>query len=939
MSTPSTPAPTATTTILFTDIQNSTVILFRLGNQTYTEQLHGPHLETLKAEVEHHGGTVHQNQGDGVNAYFADPMQAILCAIGLQNAFRLTGPAVAEATGPCRLQARMGLHTGPLAPGGLPTQETLTYAARVMSPGCAEQILLSDALYATYKNNPAYDTRCWPDLFFKGIPGLHPVHELLYDGVVRDEPGTRLIGFQSVEAANSYVPRLEKEAQIRAALFEETHGRGIPYRLVTIHGEGGMGKTRLAVTCARQVAGECPGGVVLVPLASLTRRDPEEVAEAIWRAFGLDPQPGVVVPRLLAFLKARAVTLLILDNLENVICDGVRAFIADLLAIPQVRLLVTSRVRVGLTGQEREVSLNDGLTPDEAAQLFVERAREQTSTLPPSPGDSDLAPLMELACHIPLAIELIAAWWHKYPQVKRLRERYEAETFSILSQLPPNQRVPGGDAEQTRHRSLEASLHWSWRNLGEEAGGADAQAAFIAASLFADTFDDAGVMSTLAWPDEMRVINALSQGLNASLFRVDTGQTAPTIRYRMHRFTQVYGREARYLATTPDARRAALPDPDALRSNFMDYYIGIVDRHGNKVKKDDGAHSRVVLNTEWRNVGQALMYADTLDKAKVVGLGNGLVEYFDLRSLWTEWETALNLALDASRAQNNRLGEGQTLNHLGSLYQAQGDWTEAINAFEKARDIFRESTKAIDTFEETRDISHEPTEVVDGLEKLRNGLEKARNILRKSTNYLSEAAALNGLGSVYQTQGRWREATNAFEKARIIFQELGDPLGEGAVLNNLGNVYQAQSDWTRAIDAYKKASAIYNGSSSRLLEGAASSGLGNVYQAQGKWMEAMNAFEKARVIFQEFGAHSNEGGVLCNMALLRIKEGRFADAVMYAREGIAVVAQTQDTQLLQQLREVVQCVEQKQAHIGQSIRRRATRLGTSGPNRKHGKGR
>ena len=851
MSTPS-PAPA---TVLFTDIANSTGILYRLGNHTYTEQLHGPHLETLTRVIAQHGGMGSQNTGDGVSAYFADPLQAIACAIALQTAFRLTAPAVAEETGPCRLQARMGLHIGAVSTGGVPTNETFTYAARVMQQAVAEQILLSDALHKVYQSNPALPTRAFADQYFKGVPDLQTVHELLYDGVPRNGSGSRLIGFRETEIANSYVSRPGKEAEVRDALFVPADAGDTAYRLATIRATGGMGKTRLAVTCAGQVQGECPGGVVLVPLALVTRRDPQAVAEAVLRAFDFDLVPGDNIAPLLARLRARPATLLVLDNLESVNSEGVRALLAEMLKIPQVRLLVTSQSPVGLSGQERVVSLDDGLAPDEAAQLFVLRAREHTSTAPPSAADPDLLPLMELACHIPLAIELIAAWWEVYPRVRDLRREY-GEAFSFLTETPPDERVPGGPAEQVRHKSLEASLHWSWRNLGDATGGANAQAAFIAASLFADTFDLDGLQATLGWADKERTRQALTRALKASLFRVDE-LPAPTVRYRMHRFAQAYGRDARYDAVTAPDRLAALPTPDALRSNFIDYYLTITREHDTKVGMVDGAHSRAVLDAEWRNVQQALAYAVPMDKVKTVLLGNGLSNYFGLRSFWKEWEEALNLALVASPDMRSK---ASTLNSLGVVYQQQGYLDEANRVF-----------------------------------------TTALTILRKLNERHGYAMTLHNLAIIYHEKNRLEDAIKTLKEAYTIFLGLRDEKNMAHSLIGLGNVYHLQGRYDDALNDYETALHICRSMGDQVSESKILTGLGNVYQEQGLWVEAIIAYDCDLTICRELGDQHGEAHTLCNISAMYVAMGMFCEATKFAKEGLAVAKCGQDARLIQRL--------------------------------------
>ena len=95
-----------------------------------------------------------------------------------------------------------------------------------------------------------------------------------------------------------------------AGLLEE-------YRLVTVTGPGGLGKTRLAGQVARQVAGRFADGAWLVELAPV--QDPAQVPAVVAAALGVREQPGVPVAEALARVLARQQLLLVLDNCEHVI--------------------------------------------------------------------------------------------------------------------------------------------------------------------------------------------------------------------------------------------------------------------------------------------------------------------------------------------------------------------------------------------------------------------------------------------------------------------------------------------------------------------------------------------------------------------------------------------------------------------------------------------
>src|SRR5271168_4467748 len=77
----------------------------------------------------------------------------------------------------------------------------------------------------------------------------------------------------------------------RASVVDELAGHLSQYRLVTVTGPGGAGKTRLTGEVARRVAGRFADGVWLAELAAV--RDPAQVAAAVAAALGIQELPAV----------------------------------------------------------------------------------------------------------------------------------------------------------------------------------------------------------------------------------------------------------------------------------------------------------------------------------------------------------------------------------------------------------------------------------------------------------------------------------------------------------------------------------------------------------------------------------------------------------------------------------------------------------------------
>ena len=190
----------------------------------------------------------------------------------------------------------------------------------------------------------------------------------------------------------------------RAALIEAL----AEHRLVTATGPGGVGKTRLALSVAAEVAPARREGVWFVDLIHVT--DAATVTASVAETVGVPEQRTASVDRALVASLANSDSLLVLDNCEHVL-DGVRACVARIVAgCPEITVLATSRTRL-LLPYER-VYVVPGLSVlgggGDAVDLFV--ARVAAATGDPAPPDPlRLAAVCRALDGMALAIELAAA--------------------------------------------------------------------------------------------------------------------------------------------------------------------------------------------------------------------------------------------------------------------------------------------------------------------------------------------------------------------------------------------------------------------------------------------------------------------------------------------------------------------------------------------------
>lgn len=256
-------------------------------------------------------------------------------------------------------------------------------------------------------------------------------------------PLTRLIG-------------REDELALVASLLTE-------HRLVSLVGTGGSGKTRLAIEAARRSELR----VFFAELAAV--EDPGDVRATVGSALGLRSYdaPDEVLQRLVNVL-ASGPALLLLDNCEHV-ADQVARLTAELLVrCPSLRILITSREPLGVTGEALCPIPTLGVPPEgvdsdtamryPAVRLFADRVGHSQPgfTVDETNGESVIA-ICRTLDGMPLAIEL-AAVRARTLSLQQIADRLD-DPFALLSR--------GDRTKDPRHRTLRAVVGWSWELLSE----------------------------------------------------------------------------------------------------------------------------------------------------------------------------------------------------------------------------------------------------------------------------------------------------------------------------------------------------------------------------------------------------------------------------------------------------------------------------------------
>jgi predicted ATPase/DNA-binding winged helix-turn-helix (wHTH) protein len=346
------------------------------------------------------------------------------------------------------------------------------------------------------------------------------------------------------QLANALIGRERDVAEIEALLSR--------YRLVTLVGAAGVGKTSLSLRVGADLLARFPDGARFVELAPLDRA--ELIGETMAAVFGLPVHDGrPATDAIAAFLRSRRV-LLILDNCEHVITAAARLADALLKTCPGVLLLATSREALSVAGEHvypvplldvppRSTNLTAARAMEHSAvHLFVERAAAALGCFSLT---DETAPIVADICRrldgIPLAIELAA------PRLKVLTpEALQARLDDQLHLL-----TAGSRAAVPRQQTLRAAIEWSYALLSEAEQAMLQRLAVFAGSFTLEAVAAVVTGSPVEAPD---VLNVLAGLVDKSL--VVSLASAGENRCRLLESTRAFAREklaaSRYV---PLARR------------------------------------------------------------------------------------------------------------------------------------------------------------------------------------------------------------------------------------------------------------------------------------------------------------------------------------------------------------------------------------------------
>jgi predicted ATPase/class 3 adenylate cyclase len=718
--------------MLFSDIEGSTVLLRRLGDR-YLDALEG-HRRILRAVWATYGGTEMGTEGDSFFVVFPTAADAVAAAVDGQR-----GLDEHCWPGGERLRVRMGIHTG--TPGvydGDYWGMDVHLAARIAASAHGGQVIVSAVTGRLTQLPDGVTLRDLGTHHLKDIPEPEHLLQLTIAGLQADFPPPRTLGTPTSLPATA-TPLLGRELD----LARVTELLGQPdVRLVTLTGSGGAGKTRLAVGVAGEMTTQFPAGVYFVPLASVTSE--EVMWTSIAEVLDVPPQQrGRVVAHL-----AQRTLLLVLDNLEQLPDAG--KVVAEIIeGAAHVKIVATSRRALGLIGEYLHPVMPLGLPEDDAhaeqsaaVQLFVQRAQ---AVRPGFALTADNVAEVVAICRrldgLPLAIELCA------PRIRLLSvKELLARVDQALDIASTSSVTPG------RQRTLRDTIAWSYDLLDPEQ-----RKLFRRLAVFSGGADLAAIEAVATGTDPLDAVADLHDTNLVTLSESPDGGTRISL---LETIRQYAGDELR-----------ATDEADVVCRSHATYFADLAENLDN-LKRTTYAPALERAETELDNFRAALAWAADRDVPTSLRLCSALGWLWIVGGSiaesrrWHEYVVA-----QAGSTSSPDLAA--CLRGLSNILLLQGEAARAHEVATRSLEMSRE-------LDDPAGIAFGMT-VLGSTQRQQGDLEAAQRTLAEAVERLRHvddqwrlARVLSHLGGIEEELGRFDRAEELLRESLAITEAMGD---------------------------------------------------------------------------------------------------------------------------------------------------------------------
>ena len=877
--------PVGTLTLMFTDIEGSTLLWEQHSNEVMAEVIN-THNTILRAANSAWGGTEILSEGDAFFFTFPTASAAVMCALEIQlvlNAYQWNENIET-------LRVRIGIHTGDMILlddeyHGMPAN----LAKRITDAGHGGQILLSAVTHSLVKTQFSPGSFAalgehrlkniqHPEAIFQFLSPRTSILKII--GEERWQEAFSKEGREDPSGAPSSIPELQTEfpplktlnnlpnnlpAPMNSFIGRETEVRRIveyftdrQARLVTLTGPGGIGKTRLGLQVATELLDTYPDGVWFIALADL--RQPAHVITEIAKVLDLPLESAQdAMEQVVSHLLGKTL-LLVLDNFEHLM-EASADVNTLLLRCPTLRCLTTSRELLKVAGEQRFV-VPPLSTPSEdvdfktlrefeSVQLFLARAE---TVAPDFQLTTDNAEAIGAICRIvdglSLAIELTAARVRAMtPQniLARLKVQLGSSPSSKSSTLlsTNNRDVPA------RHQTLNAVIDWSYELLEIEEQRLLGQLALFSGGFFleaAETICNAACVHEEQDSHYTETIDLIFNLHDKSL--LITEESLTRTRYRLPVPLQLYLREKE--------------NPTGFREAHAHYYLTFAQEQDRKLEGPEQNDALSEMIIELDNFRAVFGFAQENNEWFLFGqLAAALSKFFYIHGLWTEG--------------------------LGWLKQAESELHQRIGEHQGLEDTFETNEMSVQlTIAELRVALAKFYNEQQECEIARQLCENALQVFRKVGQQLGVVNALSCLGIIARYEKKFKEADAHLTEALEIAKVLGDKWRTVLILNDLGVTAYNRHHFEAAKLHYTESLRLARELKDKLLTAHALNNLGRTANQQGLREEAQRYYTESLRLTRDLPT-SNVGFtyLMDSLGKVALRHGKHEEARDYYTGSLA----------------------------------------------------
>jgi tetratricopeptide (TPR) repeat protein/transcriptional regulator with XRE-family HTH domain len=632
---------------------------------------------------------------------------------------------------------------------------------------------------------------------------------------------------------------------VRAALTAAPAGSsGLP--AVVIAGQGGVGKTSLAVHVAHRVADTFPDGQLFVSFRG-TQPEPATTADAlarVLRGLGDDGLPSTdldeCIDRYRAQLAGRRL-LIVLDDAAG--AAQVRPFLPS---GPGSAVLVSTRARLTTLAGVQHFDL-DVLDESDAIALLERIVGAERIRAEPD----EVRTLVRQCARLPLALRVVGA---------RLAARPHWLVARLVARMSDEQRRL--DELAIDDLAVRAGLAVSYRGLDRRAQRALRALAYLDPPDFA-----AWTLAALLEVDLAEAEDIVEQLLDTRLVEV-VALGGPGTRYRMHDLVRLYARE---LARESDAEadlRAAVRRAVSFalyqverRSERLPFAVPRLYRLATPMSVDPAlTEASQAAGREWMAAEEPSLVA-AVERAATLGmddlacaLADALIfASFAVHNNFTGWNRAHRAALAVARSAGNVRAEAVIECGFGNLRYKEDRFAEARGHFERALTLFRQEQ-----------------------------------------DHRGETIAMNGLGTVCRECGDLEAALALQSRAGLALERLGDEEGAAHAHYGIGYVYRELGDDDQAIEHLNRSLEMFRNVQHGRGEAIAIRGIGLVHRARGELTEAETYCARAHDLAMATGDRLLTAYTAQALAKIWIRQGTPERAQAPLTEGLATCTELRD---------------------------------------------